>query len=439
MHRTDVAAPSAELVSASPNPGQGDCDQPKGPQQRSRGDDRPIPVMLLISSLEQGGAERQVVELANNLDPRRFDVTVCSLSQHVPLAENLTDRAARLEIVKKRWQYDIGLVRRVARVMRRRGTQIVHAFLFDAVMVARLAAKLAGVPVVISSERNSEYRLSRLHKFCLRVTDRLHDAIIANSHAGKRFIMRTLGLSEDRVRVIHNGVDVAHFRPIDASDTRRSLGLAADQPVVGMVASFKPQKNHRMFLRVAQRVRERLPEARFVCVGEKLETEESGTFQPGARMRQTSNEYHRVISREIDEAGLREHCLFVGSRSDMVQMYNACDLTVLTSRHEGTPNVVLESLACGVPVVATDVADNARIIPQGRVGYVAALDDVDAMAERVCEILTDRPRRDAMGAAAREWVEREFSTESLARNTEAVYMQLAARKMRLGSRQTQDA
>ncbi|MCH7701695.1 MAG: glycosyltransferase, partial [Planctomycetes bacterium] len=373
MRRTiESASPGTKLQRAQVNQGTdpGRLTAPRAPGE-------PIRVMLLVSSLERGGAERQVVLLANHLDRRRFEVTVCSLSPEVPLAVDLIDRDRVLTVVAKRWRYDLGAVTRVAGLMRRLRTQMVHAFLFDAEMVARLAAKLAGVPIVVSSERNSNYVRPVIHSLCLRLTSPWSAAMIANSHAGKRFTVRTLGVPADRIHVVHNGVDTDRFRPRESHRLRSALGIAPDHPLVGMVASFKPQKNHLMFLRMAGRVLERIPETRFVCVGERLCAGEGaiGATGSGARVHAQSAEYHRTIASALDGLALGDRVMMPGKWDDMPDFYNACDLTVLTSRHEGTPNVLLESMACGVPVVATEVSDNADILPEGCGGFLVQLDD----------------------------------------------------------------
>ncbi len=383
----------------------------------------PIRLMYLISSLEHGGAERQVVLLANRLDPARFDVTVCSLAPYVPLAATLRDRERRLHIVEKRWKADVGLVRRVARLMRAQRTQAVHCFLFDAEMVGRLAALLAGRPVVFASERNTDYVMPKSHWIGRRLTRSCFDLMIANSEAGKRFNMRTLGIAEDRIHVIRNGVDLERFQPVDRLVARASLELPADVPVIGMIATFKRQKNHGDFLRAAERLHKRFPEALFVCVGEPMRANQQGAAT-----------YHGEILTLLETLSVKKQCRFLGTRDDMPAVYSALDILVLPSEREGTPNVLLEAMACGTPVVATDVADNAAVAPDGQVGYIVPFGDVDALTNRLERLLLDVETRHAFGRAARAWVSCEFSTDRLVEQMSAAYDNTVRRVRSSGAR-----
>ncbi len=375
-----------------------------------------LPIVLLVSSLEHGGAERQVVELANHLDPARFRVTLCSLSRHVPLAAQLRDPQHTLQIIEKRGRFDRGVIGRVAALLRAQGTRLIHNFLFDAEMVGRLAARRAGVPAVIASERNSDYRRPWSHWLGQQLTKRLFDVMVANSDAGKRFNIRTLRLPEQRIFVVRNGVDTRRFAPADRAAARRGLDLP-DAPLVGMIASFKRQKNHADFFQMARQVLQRLPAARFVCVGEPLRDNLQG-----------AGDYHRQMQALLDQLGLRPHFHFLGAQQNMPAVYNALDLCVLTSSREGTPNVLLEALACGVPVVATDIADNAQIVPDGHVGHVVPLHDVAALRDRVVELLSDGQRRAALSAAARAWVQQEFSLPRMVQRMQDVYERVLREK-----------
>lgn len=381
----------------------------------------PLRVMLLISSLERGGAERQVVELVRGLDRRRFDPFVCSLAEHVPLASNLPDPDRDLVIVQKRWRFDATTIRRVSRVMTERSVDLVHAFLFDAEMVGRLAGRLARVPVVLGSERNTDYRRPLIHAACLTLTRSLSDGLIANSHSGKRFVHRTLGVPLERIHVIHNGINTERFCPGDGREAREEWGIDETDQVVGMVASFKRQKNHAMFFKMANAIHRKFPRAWFLCVGEPLRDNFAG-----------AEDYHREMSELVRTVDAHDRILMLGSRKDMRNVYNACDVTVLTSRHEGTPNVLLESMACGVPVVATRVSDNEHIVADGETGFIVELDDVESMAARVAGLLADPGRRFQMAEAARTRVCEHFSTACLCQKTGELYETLYQRKMASG-------
>ena len=373
----------------------------------------PLRVMVVVSALGYGGAETQVVELANSVDPGELDLHVCSLSPYVPQANRLRS-PERLHIVRKRWRFDVTVVPRLARLLRNLRIDVVHGFLFDAEIAAALAGRLAGVRAVVGSERNASYELSRIQRLAYRMTRSCFDRIVANSQAGAVFNRRVLGFPADHYRVVRNGVDTTRFRPVDAMATRTSLGLAPTTPVIGMFASLKPQKNHPLLLRAARAILDALPDARFLFVGDIL---------PGGK--HGSNDYARNVQDSVDELGLRSACQFLGNRTDLPELYSSCDLTVLPSLFEGTPNAVLESLACGCPVVATDVADNALIVPDRQVGRVVPSNDQEALSRAIVEILTVPGYRATLAANARAWAEREFSLHALSTHMAKVYFELA--------------
>lgn len=375
-----------------------------------RSDGLPIGVLQVISNLEYGGAQRQVIELANNLDERRFDVHVCSLSDYVPLGAMLRDAERRLHIIRKRAKYDLTVVPRLARLLRRLGTRVVHGYLFDAEIASRLAGRLAGVPLIVGSERNTDYVMKRSHKIVYRMTRSWCDLVVANSRAGAEFNRRMLGHDVSQYRVVHNGVDTERFRPGDGRAVRHELGITDDESVVGMFGSFKAQKNHPLLIAAAKLVLDRQPQTRFLFVGEQLYGGMHG-----------SDQYRQKIDALVTQSGIRSRCLFAGNRNDVERLYAACDVTVLPSLFEGTPNVLLESMACGVPVVATDVSDNADIAPDGQVGYIVPLNDPQVMAMRIVSLVEDPELQNSFGARARTWVEQRFSVRRLIEQMAEVY------------------
>jgi glycosyltransferase involved in cell wall biosynthesis len=368
-------------------------------------------VLLVISNLEYGGAQRQIVELANNMDPARYEMHICSLSDYTPLQQDLHGADKRLHIIKKRWKFDASVVPKLSKLAQKLNIDIIHSFLFDAEIASRLAGLLAKIPAVIGSERNSHYHLKNRQILAYRVTRRAVDIIIANSTAGATFNAKIQGLNMSYYRVVHNGVNTTRFYPRnDRNCIKQSLGISQDEQLVGMFASFKVQKNHPLAFAAMKQVFQHVPEARFVMIGEELYKGMHG-----------SDKYRQDMDRLVDEMGIRSRCYFLGNRDDVEKLYCACDVTILPSLFEGTPNVLLESMACGVPVVATDVADNAKIVIEGKTGFLVSLNDDMRMAEKIISLLRNESLRKQLGMNARQWVHEEFSCKRLAEKIAAVY------------------
>jgi glycosyltransferase involved in cell wall biosynthesis len=367
-------------------------------------------VVLVISNLEYGGAQRQVVEIANELPSRGFTVHVCSLSDYVPLASQLRAPRHQLHVVLKRWKFDISVVPRLATLLSRVHADVVHGFLFDAEIAVRLAGFVARTPLIIDSERCADYDLKRRQRLAYAMTKRLRHLCVANSQAGAHFNSRITGTPIARYRVVYNGVDVARFRPVNRSPVRRALGLSDDEYVVGMFASFKAQKNHEMALRAFAELASKVPEARLLLVGDELAGGMHG-----------SSGYKQMVLQLINELGLQTRCCMLGNRTDVETLYPACDVVVLPSLFEGTPNVALEAMACGIPVIATDVADNAHVIPNGKAGIIVRLGDVHGLATTLVSLAANPELRAGMGSFARQWVATEFSRETMIERIATTY------------------
>jgi len=372
-----------------------------------------ICVVVVVDDLGYGGAERQVVELANNIDRNRFDVHVCALSDHVPVSNTLRDAEHKLHIIAKKSRLDFTVVPRLAWLLRRLNADIVHGYLFSAEIASRLAGRIAQTKLVVGSERNANQVFRRSNVLAYRLTRRFVDVIIANSKAGAESNSKVFRRPSSDYRIVHNGVDAERFRPVNGDKTRKRLGIPLRCHVVGAFANFKKQKNHAMLFRAFKLVLEHVGDARLLLVGD----------QP-ADSRGKLDSYRAQLDRLVDDLGIRQRCLFLGHCEDMEYLYPACDITVLSSLHEGTPNVLLESMACGVPVIATNVCDNEYIIRDGKTGHIVEVGDEAGMAHRMESLLCNNALRQEIGRKARNWVLGEFSTERLAEKMESVYLEL---------------
>jgi glycosyltransferase involved in cell wall biosynthesis len=376
-------------------------------------DARKSTIAIVISNLEFGGAQQQIVALANNLDPGQFKVHVISLAEFVPLASSLKIPADRQHIIAKRWKYDITVPFRLALFLRSINAGIVHGFLFDAEIACRLAAKLAGVPICIGSERNCDYTRSKIQLLAYRITKSLQTSCIANTNAGASFNSKLLGYPMEHYAVVHNGVNTRLFRPASGRAIRERHDIGEDDIVIGVFGSFKAQKNHKLFFRMAAALAASFENLRFLLVGDQLHGGIHG-----------SDRYKEEVNELVDELAIRHLCVFAGNQDQVAEYYRACDLTVLSSDHEGMPNVVLESLASGVPVVATDVSDNKLLLPDGEVGFLVPKKDLEQLTERVSILIEDRDLLQRMSERSVVWIEENFSAQKMAQKMAQAYLAL---------------
>lgn len=375
---------------------------------------RRIRVVLVVDDLGFGGAERQVVELANSMDRHRFDVHVCTLSDHIPLGKELRDSEHNLHVVEKKTRFDFTVVPRLAYLLRTLQADIVHGYLFSAEIASRIAGRIARTKLVLGSERNANRIVFRkINILAYKLTNSCVDAIIANSNTGAESNRKIFSRSRSDYRVVHNGVDVERFQPVNGTVMRRKLKIPEHHPVIGVFANFKKQKNHAMLFRSFKLLLDSCPEARLMLVGS----------QP-VDSRGRLNAYQGQLDRLVDDLGIRRQCNFLGHREETEHLYPVCDIAVLPSLHEGTPNVLLEAMACGIPVIATNICDNGYIVRDGQVGCLVDVGDEVGMARCMKSLLDDCILRLEMGQKARQWVLREFSNKQMAKKMETIYLEL---------------
>jgi glycosyltransferase involved in cell wall biosynthesis len=260
-------------------------------------------------------------------------------------------------------------------------------FIFPDGMGAVILGKLFRRPVVVTL-RGAIVRLSRyrLHRAQLRWTLRSASQVLSVSDSLKRVAV-SVGVSPGKVRVIPNGVDVERFHPMDRAGSRQTLGLPAHRPIVLSVGGLKEGKGHHRILRLLPQLLSHRPDLLYVIVG----GERPGySFQP-------------LLDDLVARHSLHEHVLMVGERShDEVPVWlAAADLFVLATRSEGWANALLESLACGRPVVSTNVGGNPEIVTGPHLGILVAPEDDQALLKAICDALERTWDAEVLAAHAR--------------------------------------
>tara|TARA_R110001583_G_scaffold19603_7_gene76552 strand:- start:20282 stop:21421 length:1140 start_codon:yes stop_codon:yes gene_type:complete len=374
-------------------------------------------VLIVISNMEFGGAQRQIVELVNNIDKNKFELHVCSLSNYVPLAEQF-NRGTSLHIINKKSKFDFSVVFKLIKLIREHRFDVIHSYLFDAEIAARLAGKMANTGItVIGSERNANYTLKPIQRKAYLLTKNLVSNIIANSQSGADYNASQTQQPKHKYHVVYNGVDTIRFTIRDKNNIRNTLGIAQNKKLIGMFASFKQQKNHPFLISALEKLKEKGDNFTLLLVGEMLHGGLHG-----------SDEYTEKVKQQIADSNFSEDVIFLGNKDNIEEIYPACDFTVLPSLFEGTPNVVLESMACGVPCIATNVSDNNKIIEHKKSGYIVELGDIKALTMHMHHLLNNPEQLQMLSNNARAVMLEKFSSIKLAENMCAIYASAVNRK-----------
>ncbi len=355
---------------------------------------KPIRLMMVITRLELGGAQQVVINILRQLPRRKYQLYL------VAGRGGLLDEEARSlkQVAVHLWPgfkhsvrplQDIVTLLRLVWLMRSEKINIVHTHSSKAGMLGRIAAWLAGVPIVIHTVHgwpfhDYQFRLWRgVYIFIERMAARLATRLIAVSEATRRQGLKNRIGSEQQYTVILPGSNLRDFTPAGKAvkrSVRGSFGFAADALLVGMIACLKPQKAPENFVRAAAYVIQREPRARFLLVGDGLR--------------------RKYVEQEISRWELQNRLVLTGWRRDVPGLMGALDLLVLSSLWEGLPCVFAQAQACGLPIVATDVAGAREAIEPGKTGMLVPPQNSRALGRAILSILKSQAIRRSMGKAA---------------------------------------
>jgi len=366
--------------------------------------DRLIHVARLITWLPAGGIERRLAALLPRLNQPPFRVSVVCLRERGPLADALEAAGVPVTLIALRSRLDPRGIRALAQWLREQRVDLVHAHMYRSNVPGAIAARWAGVRRVLCQVHNIDTWETRRQRWMDRFLLRWRTAMIAVSEEVKRDVVANLRCPPEKVRVLYNGIDLSEYGTAEPSPAlRRELGVPEGARVVVMLARLVEQKRHTRLLQALEAIRRELPPTRLLLVGD--------------------GKLRAALEAEVRRRGLDDLVTFTGHRTDIPAILALADLSVLTSDREGFSNAIVESLAAGVPVVATDVGGNAEAIVDGESGLLVQPDDLPALAEGLRSLLRNEARRGEMSRAARERA-RLFSLDRMLDETRKLYLDL---------------
>jgi sugar transferase (PEP-CTERM/EpsH1 system associated) len=357
---------------------------------------RPARILYFSHSLGIGGLEVLLLELARRVDRKRFATAMCVMESGGGLEKEFLAAGIPVFHCSKKEGKDVFLPLRLARLMRREETAILHSNNYSPWIYGVLARKLVrGVRQVHTEHSNVDEGRS-VALWAERQAARSTQALVADAGIVRAVLESRAGIPSRRVEVVYNGVDVDRYRPREEG-SRDQLRIT-----VGIVARLVPVKNHALLLRAFKEVRDGGPAGvRLLVVGDGPLREEL-----------------EALARSLE---LGDSVRFLGFRRDIPEILRSLDVFVLCSNSEGHSLTLLEAMASGLPVVATDVGGNGEVVREGVNGSLVPPGDTGALAAALKELIAEPERARALGRAGRQDVERRFSLTAMTERYEKIY------------------
>jgi glycosyltransferase involved in cell wall biosynthesis len=366
-----------------------------------------LKVLQIIPTLDRSGAEKQMVLLAKGLPRDRFRVEVAVLTRLGPLYADLVAAGIPVTLIGKRFKYDPLALGRLLQLLKGQPFDVVQTWIFAGNTYGRVAARFAGVPVVVVAEMAADLWKGKIERILDRRLATWCDRLVGNSHAVVDFY-RELGVPSDRLAMIYSGAAAELPPPVDPVEVRASFDFAPAAPLIVFAGRLAEQKRVGDLLKALDLVQHIEPEVRTLIAGD-------GPLR--ARLEETAHAYD-----------LDGRVRFLGHRDDVPRLLAAADMVVLPSAYEGLPNVVLEAMQFGKPVVASAAPGTTEVVVDRETGILVPVGDTRLLARAIRDLVRDPALAKCMGEAGRSRVEAKFRADAMVAQFAELYEKLARSK-----------
>jgi glycosyltransferase involved in cell wall biosynthesis len=365
-----------------------------------------VSVVYFVPQLSVGGTENHLADLVLRLHHSQFRPAVWCPGPWGPAGDRLLQEGIGVCRIRLSPRRPISFLRAIA-WLRAVRPQIFHSFGYGNHWLDVFAARLAGVPVILTSRRNVRHWDSKQRlQWGERLRNRWTNLVVANANAPATVCANVEGFPPDRIQVIYNGVNLGPCHP--NPKLRRALRLGPTDLLVGNVANLKHVKRHDVLIRALRQVVDELPPTYLVICGE--------------------GEQRPALERLCRELGLLKHVFFLGLRHDLESIYRSLDLYVHSSCAEGLSNSVLEAMAHRVPVVATSVGGTCELLAGHAEDCLVPPGDVSALAKAMLRMLRDEALRSHRGLGGQRSIADRFTVSRMVAEHESLYLTVLRRK-----------
>ena len=361
----------------------------------------PVKIIRIITWLPYGGIEKKIVDVLSKLNRKKFVPIVCCLRNKKGIYEEELERDG-IKVYKLNFKsrFDPVELFKLVNLLKRENIKIIHSHMYRANIPSILAGKLANVPVIISQVHNIENWKGKREFILEKFLYPMSNKIVTVSEAVKKFEIENTGLRSNKFLTVYNGVDLEKYKSVESEKQKLKNEFAIKDKVVGMIARLYPQKGHIYLLMAAREILKDIPSVKFLIIGE-------GPL--------SSN-----LKKKAKELGIYKNFIFISGVKEAAKYYNLIDISVLPSEIEGFSNVILESMAYGIPVVATRVGGNSEAVVDGETGFLVNYGNERELAEKITVLLKDEEFHSKMSKKAQERASL-FSLDRMVENVEKLY------------------
>jgi glycosyltransferase involved in cell wall biosynthesis len=372
-------------------------------------------ILFVIDNLTFGGGERGFLQIIRSLKNKGYNITVASMPGG-EFACQLGAIGVRVKFVNMRSRLNPCIFLQVIKICRQRKIDILHSQGARADFFARIAAKLAKVPIIISTvqmlvEGYDVNPLKRLIYVVLdRFSERFVDRFIVVSESLRETLIEKHRILPEKVVTIYNGIELDEYKPnvkevrSQESEVRKEFALARNVPVIGAIGRLVWQKGFEYLIEGVPEVLKEYPDARFLIVGD-------GPLK-------------NKLKFKSKELRVEERIVFTGFRSDIKEILSTIDVLAMPSLLEGLPMVLLEGMAMAKPIIATDIDGISEVLVDEETGLLVPPENPSTLAKAIIRMLSNRDKAKQMGLAARRDVEERFSVETMLKRVNEVYQEL---------------
>lgn len=369
-------------------------------------------VLHLIESSEPGGAETILLATAKGLKDKGHR-SVIGLLEPGWLSDELQRHGFPTIIVRQNTSYDVGCLWALTKIVKRFKIDVIHSHEFAMNAYGSLAGLYQRVPVVSTVHGKNYYWLKRRRRFAYRLVSRL-TTMVAVCEDIKNLLVRRVGISRNRITTVYNGIDIAQFDRVPdgtaIAKMKRDLSIPGTSPVIGTVGMLIPEKDHKTFLKAAQSVIGKRPDAVFLIAG--------------------TGQLEHSLKAGVVQAGLSNNVRFTGFRDDVGALLHIMDVYVCSSLSEGLSLSILEAMAAARPVVATNVGGNPEVVANKKTGLLVPPSDPTALASRINLLLKNKHLAREISLNAQRVVHQRFSLRQMVESYEELYRVARGRRER---------